>query len=79
MPLIGIGSIFTPEDALSAFETGVEFIALGRELLLDSRFIEKLKTAKQMKSFHTLIRHAKINTNCRLTCGNNLMKILPTT
>ena len=46
MPLIGIGSIFTPEDALSALETGVEFIALGRELLLDPRFIEKIKEGK---------------------------------
>lgn len=46
MPVIGIGSIFTPEDALSALETGVEFIALGRELLLDPRFIEKIKDGK---------------------------------
>ncbi|MCU5745959.1 NADH-dependent flavin oxidoreductase [Staphylococcus sp. SQ8-PEA] len=44
MPLIGIGSIFTPEDALTAIQTGnIEFIALGREILLDYRFIEKIK------------------------------------
>lgn len=43
VPLVGIGSIFTPDEALDALETGVEFVALGRELLLDPRFIEKIK------------------------------------
>jgi len=39
MPLIGIGSVFTAEDALNAVENiGVEFVALGREILLDYDF-----------------------------------------
>ncbi|MCY6991065.1 NADH-dependent flavin oxidoreductase [Staphylococcus argensis] len=47
MPLIGIGSIFTAEDALKAIQSGnVELIALGREILLDYQFIEKIKDGR---------------------------------
>lgn len=42
-PLIGIGSIFTAQDALEAFNTGVPLICLGRELLFDPAFIRKIK------------------------------------
>ncbi|MBL7572836.1 NADH-dependent flavin oxidoreductase [Staphylococcus saccharolyticus] len=48
MPLIGIGSVFTPQDALNAIdEVGVEFIALGREILLDYDFISKIKDGRE--------------------------------
>lgn len=47
VPLIGIGSIFTADDALAAIETGVPLIALGRELLLDHEFIAKLAAGKE--------------------------------
>ena len=44
MPLIGIGSIFTADEALDAVENvGVDLVAIGRELLLDYQFVEKLK------------------------------------
>ncbi|MFD1385177.1 NADH-dependent flavin oxidoreductase [Oceanobacillus oncorhynchi subsp. oncorhynchi] len=47
MPLIGIGSIFTAEDALEAIESGnVDLIALGREILLDHHFINKIQNGK---------------------------------
>ncbi len=47
MPLIGIGSIFTADDALAALNTGVELIAVGRELLLDHAFVGKIKEGKE--------------------------------
>lgn len=48
MPLIGIGSIFTAEDALNAVENiGVEFVALGREILLDYDFVAKIKEGRE--------------------------------
>nr|WP_315293899.1 NADH-dependent flavin oxidoreductase [Mammaliicoccus lentus] len=47
LPLIGIGSIFTAEDAITALETGAPLIALGRELLLDYEFISKIKQGKE--------------------------------
>ena len=48
MPLIGIGSIFTPEDALNAIDNvGVELVALGREILLDADFVGKIKNGQE--------------------------------
>ncbi|MCM3498509.1 NADH-dependent flavin oxidoreductase [Staphylococcus capitis] len=48
MPLIGIGSIFTPEDALNAIDNvGVELVALGREILLDYDFVGKIKNGQE--------------------------------
>ena len=48
MPLIGIGSDFTAEDALNAVENiGVEFVALGREILLDYDFVAKIKEGRE--------------------------------
>lgn len=48
MPLISIGSIFTPEDALNAIDNvGVELVALGREILLDYDFVGKIKNGQE--------------------------------
>ena len=47
VPLIGIGSIFTADDALAAYETGSPLIALGRELLLDHQFVSKIEQGKE--------------------------------
>lgn len=48
MPLIGIGSVFTAEDALNAVENiGVEYVALGREILLDYDFVAKIKEGRE--------------------------------
>ena len=50
MPLIGIGSVFTAEDALNAVENiGVEFVALGREIYLIMILLLKLKKVEKMK------------------------------
>lgn len=50
MPLIGIGSIFTPEDALNAIDNvGVELVALGREILLDYDFVGKIKNGQEVE------------------------------
>lgn len=48
MPVIGIGSVFTPEDALNAIDNvGVELVALGREILLDADFVGKIKNGQE--------------------------------
>ncbi|WP_298784983.1 NADH-dependent flavin oxidoreductase [uncultured Marinococcus sp.] len=46
-PLVGIGSIFTADDALSALETGTELVCLGRELLLDYQFVRKIQEGRE--------------------------------
>ena len=48
IPVIGIGSVFTADDALDAIKsTGVELVALGREILLDYNFISKIQEGKE--------------------------------
>lgn len=47
VPVIGIGSIRTPEEALRALQSGVPFIALGRELIIDPDWIEKITLGKE--------------------------------
>lgn len=48
MPLIGIGSVFTADEALGAVESGnMEMIALGRALLLDYDFISRIEEGNE--------------------------------
>ena len=43
-----VGCVFTADDALDAIEsTGVELVALGREILLDYNFISKIQEGKE--------------------------------
>ncbi|MFD1066823.1 NADH-dependent flavin oxidoreductase [Oceanobacillus locisalsi] len=48
MPLVGIGSIFTAEEALEAIESkNIDQIALGREILLDHQFVHKIQNGEE--------------------------------
>ncbi|PLR89864.1 NADH-dependent flavin oxidoreductase [Bacillus sp. T33-2] len=47
VPLIGVGSILTAEDALKAFQTGVPLIALGREIIIDPDWVEKVQHGRE--------------------------------
>lgn len=52
MPLIGIGSVLTADQALRAIEEGnMEIIALGRVLLLDYNFISKIEEGREDEIF----------------------------
>lgn len=42
VPFIGVGSIYSPEDAKEAMETGADLLALGRELLIEPHWVEKV-------------------------------------
>lgn len=42
VPLIGVGAIRTAQEALQALETGVPLIALGREIIVEPDWIEKI-------------------------------------
>ncbi|UZJ76893.1 NADH-dependent flavin oxidoreductase [Fictibacillus sp. KU28468] len=46
VPVIGVGSIYTAEDALKALNTGVPFIALGRELIIDPDWVQKIEEGR---------------------------------
>ncbi|MCM3586551.1 NADH-dependent flavin oxidoreductase [Mesobacillus maritimus] len=47
VPLIGVGSIYTAEDARKAFETGVPLLAIGRELIIDPDWVQKVAEGKE--------------------------------
>jgi 2,4-dienoyl-CoA reductase-like NADH-dependent reductase (Old Yellow Enzyme family) len=43
IPIIAVGSIRTPAEALSIANTGIPLIALGRELLMDPDWVKKIR------------------------------------
>ncbi|WP_141604020.1 NADH-dependent flavin oxidoreductase [Terrilactibacillus laevilacticus] len=47
VPVIGVGSIYTAEDALKAFETGIPLLAIGRELIIDPDWVQKIKEGRE--------------------------------
>jgi 2,4-dienoyl-CoA reductase-like NADH-dependent reductase (Old Yellow Enzyme family) len=47
VPLIGVGSIYTADDARKAFKTGVPLLALGRELIIDPDWVQKVAEDKE--------------------------------
>lgn len=47
VPVIGVGSIRTPVEALRVLQSGVPFVALGRELIIDPDWVEKITLGKE--------------------------------
>jgi 2,4-dienoyl-CoA reductase-like NADH-dependent reductase (Old Yellow Enzyme family) len=47
VPLIRVGSIYTAEDARKAFATGVPLLALGRELIIDPDWVQKISENRE--------------------------------
>lgn len=47
VPVVGVGSLHTPNEVVEALETGVPLIALGRELLMEPKWMEKVKTGQE--------------------------------
>ena len=46
VPIVGVGSLRTPDDVIEALETGVPLIALGREMLMEPKWIEKVEAGQ---------------------------------
>ncbi|WMM89333.1 NADH-dependent flavin oxidoreductase [Heyndrickxia coagulans] len=55
VPLIGVGSLHTGDEVLKAMETDVPLIALGRELVMEPHWVEKIK-AGQEDAIQTALR-----------------------
>ncbi|WP_374120543.1 NADH-dependent flavin oxidoreductase [Neobacillus sp. PS3-40] len=47
IPVIGVGSIFNPDDAIQALKSNVPLIALGRELIIDPDWVEKVENGRE--------------------------------
>jgi 2,4-dienoyl-CoA reductase-like NADH-dependent reductase (Old Yellow Enzyme family) len=56
VPFIGVGSIHTPEDAIKALDSGVDFISLGREIIMEPEWVNKLQEGKSSEIRTTLSR-----------------------
>ncbi|RXT06564.1 NADH-dependent flavin oxidoreductase [Ammoniphilus sp. CFH 90114] len=54
VPLIGVGNIHTADEALNALQTGVPLIALGRELIMEPDWVEKIEQGKESTILTTL-------------------------
>lgn len=48
VPFIGVGSIYSKQDAQQAIETGAELLALGRELLIEPHWVEKIAAGEEV-------------------------------
>jgi len=44
IPLIGVGSISHPDDAVEALDKNIPLVALGRELIVEPEWIQKVKS-----------------------------------
>lgn len=60
VPFIGVGSIYSPEDAKEAMEAGADLIALGRELLIEPHWVEKVEAGEP------------VITEMDMDCDNNI-------
>ncbi|MGB8001645.1 MAG: NADH-dependent flavin oxidoreductase [Anaerobacillus sp.] len=47
VPVIGVGSLHTPDEVEKAIGTGVPLIALGREMIMEPNWIEKVKNGNE--------------------------------
>jgi 2,4-dienoyl-CoA reductase-like NADH-dependent reductase (Old Yellow Enzyme family) len=47
VPLIGVGSVYTPDDALQVLATGVPLVALGRGLIMEPDWVEKVRQGRE--------------------------------
>lgn len=53
LPLIAVGSIFTPEQAVAALELGADFAALGRVAVIDPDWLAKVEAGREAEIVQT--------------------------
>ncbi len=63
LPIIGVGSISSPEQAEEVLSTGIPLVALGRELLIEPHWLEKVKAGnvEQIEKELDIHNQAKLN------------------
>ena len=47
IPLVGVGSVHTPVEAVSVLEEGMDFVALGRGLLIEPNWVNLVKNGEE--------------------------------
>ncbi|NGZ77324.1 NADH-dependent flavin oxidoreductase [Saccharibacillus alkalitolerans] len=54
VPVIGVGSVHTPEQAVEAIELGAAMVALGRELIVEPDWVEKVEAGQEADIARTI-------------------------
>jgi 2,4-dienoyl-CoA reductase-like NADH-dependent reductase (Old Yellow Enzyme family) len=49
VPVIGVGSIYTADDAIGALETGVSLVALARGLIMEPDWVQKVEEGREVE------------------------------
>ncbi|MBU9723311.1 MULTISPECIES: NADH-dependent flavin oxidoreductase [Bacillaceae] len=56
IPVIGVGSLHTPDDVNEALDTGVPLLALGREMIVEPKWVEKVEAGEEETIATTLTK-----------------------
>ncbi|PLT34487.1 NADH-dependent flavin oxidoreductase [Bacillus sp. V5-8f] len=59
VPVIGVGSIHTADEALKALETGVPLLALGRVLIMDPDWVQKVQQGRESEIVTKIDKNAQ--------------------
>ncbi|MET3211679.1 UNVERIFIED_CONTAM: 2,4-dienoyl-CoA reductase-like NADH-dependent reductase (Old Yellow Enzyme family) [Paenibacillus sp. PvR008] len=59
VPVMGVGSLNTPDEALGALETGVPLVSLGRPLLMEPQWVQKVQHGTEDTIRTTLSKQAQ--------------------
>ena len=59
VPLITVGSVHTADDALEALASKSDFIALGREIIMDPDWVGKIQNDKEDEILVTISKKAQ--------------------
>ena len=46
VPVVGVGGVFHPDDALRILDDGVDLVAMGRQLLLEPDWVQKVQAGR---------------------------------
>lgn len=61
VPFVAVGSVKTPEDALSAMTEGADIVVMGRQALIDPEWTEKIKQGKE-EDINPVIKQSMVGT-----------------
>lgn len=56
VPIIGVGSIHTADEALRALQSGIPLLALGREIIMEPDWVDKIQAGHEAEIATTLKR-----------------------
>lgn len=54
LPLISVGSVEKPDDAEKVMDAGIDFVALGREILREPKWVQKVKNEDEDSIRYTI-------------------------